>query len=348
MASLKPALLWGSSQAGSSLVLASSSWLVSGLSPSPLVNSLLPVLGTLPLLLPLRRRPAAYGLQMLSTGLLLLLSLGQLQQGLSKTWLLLGTLLAVLLFSLGSELSQLPLQQRLLAHPGSSMRQLRLGSDLGSLLGNLLTAVLFPAVRQFPPALLLLLPLSRAAWHPAGADLAGQPAERPPTPPMDRRCSLQGLLFGSLFALLPLWVRVIGAGKCFDFAMLLVAYGLGRSLGGQLPAIAAGLRYGLMALLLAGASIVPGWGAVLLFTPLGALAAASDAQLVADLRQADPALGWQILRRSAAIGGLIGSLLMGVLSQGLGLGWALPLQLLGFATIALLMSWPTSRTAPQP
>ena len=342
---MKPALLWGSSQAGSSLVLASSGWLVSGLSPSPLVNSLLPVLSAMPLLLPLRRRPTAYGLQLLSTSLLIVVSLAQLHQSLSKTWLLVGSLLAVLLFSLGSELSQLPLQQRLLARSGSSMPQLRLGSDLGALLGNLLAAVLFPAIRQFPPALVLLLPLSGAAWRQAGQGSADSSGERPQTPPIDRRCSLQGLLFGSLFALLPLWVRVIGAGKCFDFAMLLVAYGLGRSLGAQLPALGAGMRYGLMALLLGSAGIVPGWGAVLLFTPLGALASASDAQLVANLQLADPALGWQILRRSAALGGLIGSLLMGVISQGLGLHWALPLQLLGFAAVALVVSWPARPTA---
>ena len=44
-------LRWGSAQAGVSLSLASTAWLLSGLTPSPLLNTLLPVLTTLPALL---------------------------------------------------------------------------------------------------------------------------------------------------------------------------------------------------------------------------------------------------------------------------------------------------------
>ena len=61
-----PPVLLGASQAGASLTLASTAWMVSGLTASPLLNSLLPALGALPLLVPLRRTPKGYGLQLLA------------------------------------------------------------------------------------------------------------------------------------------------------------------------------------------------------------------------------------------------------------------------------------------
>ena len=42
-------ILWGSSQAGNTILLASSGWMVSGLSGSPLLNGILPTLGIIPL-----------------------------------------------------------------------------------------------------------------------------------------------------------------------------------------------------------------------------------------------------------------------------------------------------------
>ncbi len=337
MRPLRLSLLWGSAQAGSSLTLASTAWMVSGFTPSPLLNSLLPALGTLPVLLPLRRRPAGYGLQLASVLLLLGVSLAQLSGRVANAWLLVPSLLAVLLFGIGAEVSQLPLQRRLLRQPGLTIERLRQGSDLGSLAGNLLTAVLFPAVKQFTPALLLLLPLGSAAL-PAAQRSGGDPPETAGAPPpLERRCLLQGLLFGGLFALLPLWVRAVGAGKCFDFAMVLAAYGVGRSLQGRLPALPGAARYGLMGVLLVGTQFTPGWAAVLLFVPLGALAAAADGALVEQLAPlGDGALRWQVLQRSGAVGGLAGSLAMGVFAQVLGLGLAVPLQVLAFAAMALL------------
>ena len=341
MRPLRLSLLWGSAQAGSSLTLASTAWMVSGFTPSPLVNSLLPALGTLPVLLPLRRRPSGYGLQLASVVLLLGVSVAQLSAQVAPPWLLVPSLLAVLLFGIGAEVSQLPLQRRLLRQPGLSIERLRQGSDLGALAGNLLTAVLFPAVKQFTPALLLLLPLGSAAL-PAAAE-APEAAEAPP--PLEPRCLLQGLLFGGLFALLPLWVRAVGAGKCFDFAMVLAAYGVGRSLQGRLPALPGAMRYGLMGGLLMATQVTPGWAAVLLFVPLGALAAAADGALVEQLEPlGDGAMRWQVLQRSGAVGSLAGSLGMGLFAQLLGLGMAVPLQVLAFAAMALLAGR-TPRTA---
>ncbi|MFM7675786.1 MAG: hypothetical protein ACKO5F_09430 [Synechococcus sp.] len=345
MRPLRLSWLWGSAQAGSSLTLASTAWMVSGFTPSPLLNSLLPALGTLPVLLPLRRRPSGYGLQLASVLLLLGVSVAQLSGRVAPPWLLVPSLLAVLLFGIGAEESQLPLQRRLLRQSGLSIERLRQGSDLGALAGNLLTAVLFPAVKQFTPALLLLLPLGSAALPAADRSATDAPEAAPEAseapPPLERRCLLQGLLFGGLFALLPLWVRAVGAGKCFDFAMVLAAYGVGRSLQGRLPALPGAMRYGLMGGLLIGTQVTPGWAAVLLFVPLGALAAAADGALVEQLAPlGDGALRWQVLQRSGAVGGLAGSLGMGLFAQLLGLGMAVPLQVAAFAAMALLAGRP--------
>lgn len=328
---------------------------MSGLSPSPLLNSLLPALGTLPALLPLRRRAWGYGLQLLAVLALLAVAAAQALEWLPAPWLLAGSLAGVLLFALGAEISQLPLQRRLLRQPGSSIDQLRRGSDLGALAGYLLTALLFPAALQFGPALLLLLPLGLllAVRGRGGAGVEGStttqaaaaPAAEGQAPaqviPFSRLCALQGLMFGGLFALLPLWVREVGAGNCFDFAMLLAAYGLGRGFTGLLPPLNGPLRYGLMGALLGLAQLLPGWLAVLPFLPLGGLAAASDAALVGSLGPlGDAPLRWTVLQRSGAVGSLAGSLGMGLLSQLLGLTLALPLQMLAFAALA----WPLGRS----
>ena len=53
-------LRWSSAQAGVTLSLASSAWLLSGLTPSPLINALLPALTTAPALLPIRRRARGF------------------------------------------------------------------------------------------------------------------------------------------------------------------------------------------------------------------------------------------------------------------------------------------------
>ena len=53
---------------------------------------------------------------------------------------------------------------------------------------------------------------------------------------------MQGVVLGSLFGMLALWVREIDGGKCFDFAMVLVACAVGRSLLAFVPKMQASLR----------------------------------------------------------------------------------------------------------
>ncbi|MCT0231512.1 hypothetical protein KQ306_11710 [Synechococcus sp. CS-1324] len=351
-------LAWGSAQAGASLTLASSAWLVSGLSPSPLVNSLLPVFGTAASLLPLPQHPLlgslvqmAATLVLVGVGLAAPVPAGLDGGGSANLWLLILALLAVLLFGLGLQIAQFPLQRYLVGHQGVSMRRLRSGSDLGALLGHLLTGLLFPigkAVLQFSQALVLLLPLLPAALQSGQA----RPARAEPSAPdlalaspeqgLNWRCCLQGVLFGSLFSLLPLWVRQQGAGNCFDFGMLLTAYGLGRLLSASWPVLSlpfpgAGVgRYLLLSGLLAATQWLPGWSSLALFLPMGALAGSSDARLAASLAHlADEPLRWQTLERSSAVGALVGSLVMGSLAQWLGLPLALPLQVVAFLAAAL-------------
>ena len=162
-----PMLLQGSAQAGANLSLAATAWMVSGITASPLLNTLLPALGALPFLLHLKQTARGYWLQILGVLILLGVSLALKPMGEHKTLLLLSSFAAVLLFEIGQEISILPLQQQLIVKAGSSMKRLRSSQEIGSLIGNLLAALLFPALRQFSPALVLLLPLAVVSSQPA-------------------------------------------------------------------------------------------------------------------------------------------------------------------------------------
>ncbi len=341
-----PMLLQGSAQAGANLSLAASAWMVSGITGSPLLNTLLPALGALPFLLQLKRTAHGYWLQILGVLILLGVSLALKPMGEYKTLLLLGSFAAVLLFEIGQEISILPLQRQLIVAGGTSMKRLRSSQEIGALIGNLLAALLFPALRQFLPALVLLLPL---------AVVSSQPATRPIPPPAatktsnqlpwDRSCALQGLVMGGLFALLALWVRVIDGGRCFDFGMVLAAYGLGRALGRWTPQLPRWLPYLLIcALLLLSQTTVPPWFAVLLFVPIGLLAAVSDAALVDRMTPlGDEPMRWRVLVRSGAVGGLVGSIGLGLICQVLGLPVALPLVTIGFIALAITQRRPAAQ-----
>lgn len=339
-------LAWGSGQASGSLALGATAWLVSGLTSSPLLNGLLPALATLPLLLPVPRRlRSGYLVQVAS--LLLLLAVGAKATGTAVLWPLLG----ITLLAIGLRMTQEPLQRHLNASVAIPIGELRASAETGRLLGNLLTAVLFPlgrAVLQFSQSLVLLMPLAAAIQAvPPAAQVSGTPtaagpaAAAPPLPRLDPGGLVQGLVFGGLFALLPLWVRQEAAGSCFDFGMVLTAYGLGRIVAeaaGQGLRLPFRLPYGLMALLLLATQWLHGWAAVLLFVPFGLLAALADGRLAASV---DPrgslADNWETLERSSALGSLAGSLGMGLIAQLIGLAASLPIQLLAFLAAGLLL-----------
>ena len=335
-------LAWGSSRAATSLAASSAAWMLSGLTPSPLINGLLPAVSSAPLLLPLPSRPRFGTLLQLLAGLLMLVIAARLTP-LPVPF----TLAAVLLLAVGGQLVDLPVQRLLHGDAGVPMGTLRTSAEAGQLVGTILAGVLFPigkALLQFSQSILLLLPLAalvnwrRPSRFPAGP--AHQPASAVPSGFLPAAL-LQGALFGGLFGLIPLWVRQEGAGNCFDFAMVLSAYGLGRAVAEPLQArlrLGSTPGYLLLAVALAGTQLLPGWGAVLLFVPLGLLAACSDQCLIQALGSAeDPALSLQLFSRSACLGGLLGSLAMGVLAQAIGLSGLLPIQLLAFVLAAVLM-----------
>ncbi|WP_370593412.1 hypothetical protein [Synechococcus sp. BSF8S] len=352
-------LAWGSAQASTSLTLAAAAWMVSGLSPSPLLNSLLPALVTLPALLPLIRRPLS-GVIVQLLALLVLLGLGTSAaagvEGQERATEVLLAMASVLAVAVGTQMTALPLQRTLLALHQRPMGQVRRAGEIGMLIGHGLAALLFPigrALLQFSQAMVLLLPVLPLARQARGEGLREAPgAETPPARvAFSWRCALQGLLFGGLFGLLPLWVRQVEAGTCLDFGLVLAAYGLGRSLGGDLglgwlkgawrlggPRHEGAGCYLAMALLLGATRWLPGWGSLLLFVPLGGLAQASDLAQVRGLPQpSDEPLRWLTLARSGAIGGLIGSLAMGLMAQLLGLPLAFPLQIGLFVGAALVL-----------
>ncbi|MFM7651607.1 MAG: hypothetical protein ACKO5M_01575 [Vulcanococcus sp.] len=331
-------LAWAASRAASSLAVASAAWMLSGLTPSPLINGLLPAVVSAPLLLPLPSRPRLGTLLQVLAAVVLLAIAARL-----IPLAVLATFLAVLLLSAGAQLVDLPVQRLLRAAAGIPMAALRTGAEAGRLVGNSLAGVLFPlgkALLQFSQVLVLLLPLvALVAWLPPSAD---EPASTPAAPArLEPAPLLQGMLFGALFGLIPLWVRQEGAGNCFDFAMVLTAYGLGRAAAEALQArlrLGAASGYLLLALGLAATQWLPGWGAVLLFVPLGLLASCSDQRLIQALGPADdPALRAQRFNRSACLGGLAGSVAMGLAGQTLGLAGVLPLQLLAFGLAAVLI-----------
>lgn len=315
--------IWGSAQASASLTAAATGWMVSGITPSPLVNACLPILGLLPLLLPLPRNArGGYGLQLLGLGLLLAIAL-KLLPGLGVA------MAGLLLFGLGRQMSRLALEQHLTGTLALPYDDLRRGREIGQVSGSLLAGLLFPigqALLQFSQALVLLLPLAPTI----GGVNATATTEPPPKLPFCPRSLLQGLLFGALFALLPLWVRQVATGKCLDFGLLLTAYGLGRSGFSLLPALPTPALYGGMAGILALVPVLPGWAAIAGFLPLGALAAQTDGRLVAGMAATTDSERWLRLQRFGALGGLLGSLLIGAIAQGLGLERSLPLLVLAF------------------
>ncbi|MFM7393696.1 MAG: hypothetical protein ACKO22_04875 [Cyanobium sp.] len=332
-----PSLVWFGQRTAQSLTGASAGWLLSGLSQAPLVNGLLPALSVSSTLLPLRPR-ARFGLVLQVLGVLLWLAVALKRLGPSPVW----PLLASALVGVGRTASVLPLQRWLLAPRRLSLPWLQRLGDAGGLSGSLLTALLFPLLRntapQFAMAALLLLPGLLLVSSPR-FQLEEGPSHATVTAAtgIDPRGGFQGLLFGALFALLPLWVRAIGGGSCVDFGLVLAAYGLGRIVGLPLPLPGWGL-YGGMAMLLQATTWLPAWGATALFVPLGALAAGTDVRLTGAHAVGGDTAG-QLARkdRSLAIGSLVGSLAMGAGTQVLGLANARILIVTAFVLAALLL-----------
>ena len=333
--------LWGASQAGSTLLLASSAWMVSGLTSSPFLNGLFPAVGALPVLLNLGFRRSGYWLQILGVLLLLIFSFFYGQNQVAKIALLVASFLTIFLHGVGQEISVVPLQKSIISSSGVSMRWLQIGQEIGVLAGNVMTAVLFPAIRQFVPALVLMLPMARflrrSSQDPDIQDSSNSVNKKSD---LNYLCLLQGLVLGSLFGMLALWVREIDGGKCFDFAMVLVAYAVGRSLVVFVPKMQASLRYVVIVVLLVLIQLIPSpFVSILMFAGIGGLVGASDFWLVENLgSSSDLPSRWQVLQNSSALGGLVGSFVLGVVCEILGLDVALIAVCFGFIVLAFAVS----------
>jgi hypothetical protein len=332
---VNPEAIWGSASAGMSLTTAAAAWLLSGLTPAPLINSLFTVVDTLPNFLSIPTSAlGSLWLQIAALGLLLLVSLGVAQ-------LPVVVLIAIFLFSLGRRLGRWGFLDRFLTQHVLPMQRLQLVTETGQVLGNLLAGLLFPlgqAVLQFCNALLLLLPLFSEARQAK--------AQPPETLPLGQMIPLrgqglpvlQGMLIGALFALLPLWVRAIAQGNCFGFGMLLAAYSTGRIVGNTLPSISPLLANLAIAALL---SPLPGLAnaplIVLLFFMLGGVVALADQSIQGQLMNASSDLnGWIAFERLSSIGALMGSLGLGLFAQITDLTQVHPVIVLGFIGTALL------------
>ena len=147
-----PPALWVSSQAGSSLFLASSAWMVSGLTSSPLVNSLIPVVSAVPILVNIKERLTGYWLQVASVLALLVASWFYSDSGITQALLLVISFTAIFSYSLGQEISTLPLQKSLTSNSPTRFKLLQVCTEsVRSLLGAYLNAYQKYAPRASKP-----------------------------------------------------------------------------------------------------------------------------------------------------------------------------------------------------
>ena len=93
-------LRWGLGQAAATLLISSNAWMLSGLTSSPLINSLLPGMVAVPILLPVRRSAKAYVLQISAAALLVVIGVLQVAELVPMMILVLGAFLGAFAFGL--------------------------------------------------------------------------------------------------------------------------------------------------------------------------------------------------------------------------------------------------------
>ena len=340
---LLPATLWISSQAGGSLFLASSAWMVSGLTSSPLINSLIPVIAAIPILVDIRERLGGYWLQAGSILGLLIASWFYSDDGISKSILLGISFIAIFSYYLGIEVSSIPLQKELMSNTNVRLKTIQICTELGSLLGAAMTALIFPAVSQFIPAFILILPLASIVYRKKGHylevnDKGGYDTSHERNVKLSKLPLLQGFVLGGMFAVLALWVRLVDGGKCFDFGIILASYFLGKGLASILPKMRLSYKYILIfSLLIAFQLITMRWISVLLFVPLGMFINSTDLSIASTLSKDNQLMeGWKSFQDQSALGGIAGGLALGGICQFIGLEYALPIVSSGFVLLAIL------------
>ena len=340
---LLPSAFWVSSQAGSSLFLASSAWMVSGLTPSPLINSFIPVVAAIPILINIKERLEGYWLQVASILALLVFSWLYGDDGIGKSALVVISFLSIFSYYLGIELSNVPLQKNIISKSNIRLRLIQICTEIGSLVGAILTALIFPAVSQFIPAFVLVLPLALYAYKAKVKSVNKMPNDEftqssNSNIALNPVCFLQGFVLGGLFAVLALWVRVIDGGKCFDFGVILACYFLGKGLVEIAPKFK--LRYAYMVIfsLLIACQLMPlKWISALLFIPIGMFINSTDLSIASALSEKEKLVeGWKAFQDQSALGGIAGGLTLGSICQVIGIEYALPIVSSGFVLLSIL------------
>ncbi len=337
--------LWVAAQAGGSLFLASSAWMVSGLTSSPLVNSLIPVVAAIPILINTKETISGYWLQISSVLTLLIASWFYSESGINQSLLLAISFVAIFAYSLGLEISTLPLQKSLTSDSPTRFKNLQVCTEVGSLIGAIMTALIFPAVSQFIPAFLLILPLTSIVFRTTrgGSLLTHTTTSNTPSADkttLDPLCILQGFVVGGLFAVLALWVREIEGGKCFDFGVILAAYFIGKALTSIAPRLSLSLKYLTIFFALVICQLTTdGWISTLLFVPIGMFVNSIDLSLASTLAdKSQPIEGWKSFQDQSALGGIAGGLALGSLCTLIGLKYAFPVICIGFISLSILSS----------
>ena len=338
-------LSWSSWMASISVVTVTSAWLLAELSTSPLINSLLIGAQNLPALLPLARTIKGVRVFIGATFLLELIVVCLYFQLLPNWVLIVSTLMVVLLASCGSITSLLPMTGIVLEGNTITNQSIQQGADVGSMSGTLISGVVYPYLKLFPPSILLVLApawLSKNNFRKIRSMSVVDVPIPVKVPPTDRWCLLQGFCVGSLFALLPLWVLSLKDGFSVDYSMILGAYMLGRIFTNRLlPKLSIIILYLFCAglIFIAFYPSVPIWLDVLIFIPLGASITQIEFDLIDHLHgHGDLPLRRDILFRSLAIASVLGSLVSGMIGQAIGIQNSLFLVALIYG-LAALLSW---------
>ena len=140
-----------------SVVTVTSAWLLAELSTSPLINSLLIGAQNLPALHPLARTIKGVRVFIGATFLLELIVVCLYFQLLPNWVLIVSTLMVVLLASCGSITSLLPMTGIVLEGNTITNQSIQQGADVGSMSGTLISGVVYPYLKLFPPSILLVL-----------------------------------------------------------------------------------------------------------------------------------------------------------------------------------------------
>ena len=333
---------WSCCFASMSLMGVASAWLLAELTPSPLVNSLLVAARNIPAFLPLKRHIKGFPLMVSAVLMLELVGVCLSWQWLNPSLLICITLIGVFVLSIGITIAIPPLVQRVLEGTNLRKEQLQYGKDLGGLSGTILAGLFYPAFMQFPPALLLMLPvipLSRSTPHTTAQTDISQTQPSMSAPPLKPWSALHGFLDGALFALLPLWALTIDQNNFVDYSMIMGAFMIGRLLRGLLPWLSGAMLYGLCGLILLSAFVLntPLWLDVLLFIPLGGLFVSIDLALIEHLKgQGDLSRCMDIHHRSDKVASVAGGLVMGASAQIFGLITAMPVLVVLFLLVAAI------------